>query len=88
MIFKHYEDPIERLSYIKKEGGYQWIQGEPEDAEQVIYEEEDKYSKDILRKAIDELGRYEQWSLIPQSEEEFQKSLGKWAKRKADEDEN
>jgi len=47
-----------------------------------------KYSEKILEQAIDEIGKYEEWSPIPQSEDEFQESLGLWAKKKADEDES
>ena len=77
------------MPYESKEGGYQWIHGTPVEAEYVIYEKfEDIYSKEILEKSIDEIGRHELWSPIPQSEEEFQYALSDWAKRKADEDES
>ncbi len=87
-FFEHYEDPANSsLPYNSKEGGYQWIHGEPVDTAEVIYENfEKRYSEDILEKAIDEIGRHELWSPIPQSEEEFQEALGKWAKKKADDD--
>ncbi len=87
-FFEHYEDPANSsLPYNSKEGGYQWIHGEPVNTAEVIYENfEKRYSEDILEKAIDEIGRHELWSPIPQSEEEFQEALGKWAKKKADDD--
>ena len=88
-FFKNYEDPAEHLPYESKEGGYQWIHGGPIDTADAVSENFwEKYSEEILEKAIDEIGRYEQWSPILQSEEEFQEALGKWVKKKADEDES
>ena len=88
-FFEHYEDPANSLPYISKEGGYQWIHGGPEDTADVIYNQFlQQYNENILEKTIDEIGRHEMWSPIPQSEDEFQEALGKWAKKKADEDES
>jgi formylglycine-generating enzyme required for sulfatase activity len=88
-FFENYEDPANSLPYVSKEGGYQWIHGGPVDTEEAIYEHFGEISnEDILNKAIDEIGRYEEWSPIPQSEEEFQNALSNWAKKKADEDES
>jgi formylglycine-generating enzyme required for sulfatase activity/Zn finger protein HypA/HybF involved in hydrogenase expression len=81
-FFQHYGNPAEHLPYESKEGGYQWIHGGPVDAEEVIYEYfEGEYSEEVLKEAIDEIGRYKQWSPIPQSEEDFQDALGNWAKK-------
>jgi formylglycine-generating enzyme required for sulfatase activity len=88
-FFQNYEDPAEHLPYESKEGGYQWIHGEPVDTEEAIYEHfGEMYNEEVLNKVIDEIGRYEQWSPIHQSEEEHQEALGNWAKKKADEDES
>ena len=82
-FFENYEDLANSLPYESKVGGYQWIHGEPVDTEEAIYEHfYEKHSEEILKEAIDEIGRYEQWSPIPQNEEEFQKALGNWAKKK------
>jgi len=85
----NYEDPAERLPYITKEGGYQWIHGGPINTGDAVHNNfMGEYSEEILEQAIDEIGRYEEWSPIPQSEDEFQESLGLWARKKADEDES
>jgi len=88
-FFEHYEDPANSLPYISKEGGYQWVHGGPTDtADEINNQFLGQYNEEILEKAIDIIGRYEEWSPIPQSEDEFQDALGKWAKKKADEDES
>jgi Zn-finger protein len=88
-FFENYEDPANSLPHESKEGGYQWIHGGPVDTEEAIYEHfREIYSEEILNKAIDEIGKYEEWSPIPQSEEEFQDALSNWVKKKVDEDES
>ena len=88
-FFENNEDPAEHLPYESKEGGYQWIYGGPVDTADAVHNNfMGKYSGEILEKAIDEIGRYEEWSPILKSQDEFDESLANWAKKKVSKDEN
>lgn len=52
---ERYEDPAQRLPYISKEGGYQWIYGGPYDAREVLADNFPKESEEIIEAAVEEI---------------------------------
>ena len=67
-FLSRYQDPVHRLPYNSAEGGYQWVFGGPENADEVLQDEFSSFIDfKVIRKAVDEVeaeGTLE-WSPMP-----------------------
>ncbi len=64
-FFDRYEDPANRLPYITREGGYQWIEGGPHDAREVLQDAFDDVSPIVVDWAVEviEGGGQTEWAM-------------------------
>ncbi|TVM15796.1 hypothetical protein DPQ33_13915 [Oceanidesulfovibrio indonesiensis] len=67
---KHYENPVDRMPYESKEGGYIYISGGPYDAREELSEEfQDMASQMAINKLVEELEEESmEWAGVPSDE--------------------
>lgn len=69
----NYEDPVHRMPYNSREGGYQWIHGGPYDALEVLSEEfEGAADFVMIEQAVDEIQSDGQFEWAPQNDGDFE----------------
>ncbi|MDR0946351.1 MAG: hypothetical protein LBM87_01200 [Ruminococcus sp.] len=51
-FFQNYKNPADGVYYDKREGGYQYLNGGPYDAEEVLVEKYPDVDEDTLNKAV------------------------------------
>jgi hypothetical protein len=54
-FFSRYEDPVHSLSYITAEGGYQWTEGGPHDASEVLQDNFPDVDFEVIQKAVEKI---------------------------------
>lgn len=52
-FYEVYEDPAESVTYISREGGYQYFADEPYDAREVLQEEYPEEKESLIEQAVE-----------------------------------